>query len=294
MLGFIARHAVRAALRPVVHAAVGAAVTNHKAHQEALAWQRHQHAMQCPWWLLPNAAGDSGLYFDRRTNFSQSLPGWPRMVAATGAPGEPPCDQLIALQELPISVRYRLTSVAPGHSAAANARAIAEGHVVQTTGAPQPIADTADYQRRHWCVEGAVSASYRLPGTDSWGADTEELLVLVRQGSSMQVTTRYPGASLDWLRLALFRSVSLPGLIWDASAPAVAREVWPPSTFLAPGVGGSSSRSGSRCCPSSCRSSRCRPPSARPCPRSSARSSRARSLPGRRCRRTPSRAPGRR
>jgi hypothetical protein len=239
VLGFLARRAVRAALRPAVRAAVGGVMAHEQARRQQAAWYEQQQRMQSPWWLIPSATGDSALYYDRRASFTQLLPGWPSMTPVPPAPvpGEPPCDQLVVLQEIPVSVRYRLTGVAPGWSAAANARAVAEAHAGQASGARPRVTDADEFQLRHWCVEAAVMTSYALARPDTSGADAEDLLVLVRRGSSMQVTTRYSREALDWLRLALLRSVALPGLVWDESAQPVAREAWPTSsTFLAPGL----------------------------------------------------------
>src|SRR5262245_26826292 len=98
MLGFIARTAVRAAIRSHRE--------SQAAQEEAAEWYLAQ--ANSPFALVPDATGESALFEDRRVAFTHALPAHPRAVGIVPSPGEPPADVLLAMGDLPICVRYRI------------------------------------------------------------------------------------------------------------------------------------------------------------------------------------------
>jgi hypothetical protein len=233
MLRFVARVAVRAAVRGAVRGAVYSHYENAR-QREAMARQ-----MSGPFALMPSANGETALYQDRRAGFSHALPGRPRAIQAIPAPYEPAIDTLIDFADVPIFVRYRfdqpqLMAASAVDYAMQAAQTYAAGRV---GGQPNVIPARVD-QASRWSVEAAALATYALPGPDPFGADFEELIVLVRQATAMAITFRYARAQLDWLRQAFFMSAARATMCWDPQRLHFMPVIWPDGAFLEPSAAG--------------------------------------------------------
>lgn len=223
MLSFVVGTAVRAA----THAAL--------AHH----YQAHAHHVQLggPLSFSPVYDGETAIFHDRRVGFSHAIPGFPHAMPILGGPGEPACDAVIGLRELPVSIRYKVDrpsviAGSAGEYAARSAAAYAENRTGQKVDVKPPRPE----QLSAWSVEAAASCRYDLPHADAYGADYEELLVLVRGGVALAVTFRYPTEAVDWLRGALLRSAARGNMRWTGQmAPA---QIWPASDFLERGLWG--------------------------------------------------------
>lgn len=208
---------------------------------QAQAAAYHAQVRAFPFALTPKHH-DAALYQDLRASFGHLLPGRPRLTpgAAGAAPGEPPADTALWLQDAPIAVRYRyeapqLAAATAGDLAGRTAEAYARARVAPASRGPG-VERVAPAWLAKWGVEGAARAEYDLTAPDAAGADHEELLVLVRAGGVMLVTTRWPRGAVDAATLALFRSAAEATLVWDARRWQSASGLWPESSFLQPRV----------------------------------------------------------
>lgn len=186
--------------------------------------------------LTPAAQdGETALFTDARAGFSHALPGWPQATAVTSGPGEPPADALLQFWDFPMWIRYRLermTGPAPSAMhfaldwATRYARSRTRDAVTASPAPPERVSA--------WSVDAAAVASYPLMQPDAYGADREDLTVLVRHGMILTVTRRHSGAAQDWVRHAAFRAAADATMLWDPQRFRYAAKIWPPSTFLEP------------------------------------------------------------
>jgi hypothetical protein len=188
------------------------------------------------------ADGDTiGRYRDERCGLELLIPGGPVLRAPVPSPNEPPCEAEITLSRLPITMALRL-SILPADAAQSVrpidlVRAIAQ---TRSTALPRPHAATPE-QLKRWGCEAAASEIYPLPVTQGGdgAADTEEVLVLLRAGQLVTIFLRFPRARLQGPSWALWSSVVLGRLRFlDAASPGSDPPLFPPSTFLAPGIDG--------------------------------------------------------
>lgn len=227
MLGFLVRTAVRTAIRSQQES---------RAAQEELA-EWYQAQANSPFALVHDAAGESALFEDRRSGFTHSLPGYPRAVGVIPALGEPPADVVLAIGDLPVTVRYWLDRPQFQASDAVDyAVKSGQGYAGTRTGGQPPVVPARPDQVALWSVDAAAVASYALPRPDPYGADFEDLVMLVRQATAMAVTFRYPRGMLDWLRQAFFFSAARAGMSWNPHRERGAPRLWPESAFLLPTV----------------------------------------------------------
>jgi hypothetical protein len=226
------RFAVKVAVRSAVHSHLDA----RRQQQEALA--RGQQAGPFAFSVTPD--GETGGLVDRRTGFGHAFPGFPRPLPPPHAPGEPACEAMIGLCEVPVAIRYRLDRPQMLAANAADfAGRLAHAYIGGRTHAGAAIGFARIDQLQSWRVEAAALAQYPLPQPDGFGADFEELLVQVAQGFAMTITIRYPREfrDADWLRKALLTSALYASPIWDPHrAPHHVPQIWPPSSFLTPGL----------------------------------------------------------
>lgn len=232
MLSFLVRTAVRTAVRGAVH--------SHMANQRHEAAMRTQQAqLAASFALLPSPSGETALYQDRRAGFSHALPGYPRALSPIPTPVEPVIDTLVGLAEIPVYLRYRLGQpIAQAASAVDYAVQAAQAYAGGRVGGYPTIVAARPDQAARWMVEAGALTSYALPQPDPFGADFEELIVLVRHATAMAVTIRYPRSQVDWLRQALLTSAIHNSLLWDPQRGAYAPTIWPESAFLMPSVNG--------------------------------------------------------
>jgi hypothetical protein len=186
--------------------------------------------------LLPTTQdGETALFTDSRAGFSHALPGWPQASAVTSGPGEPPADALVQFWDFPMWVRYRLERMTgPAPSAMHFAIDWASRYVVSRTRAPVKAEPARPERIAKWSVDAAAVASYPLTQPDLYGADHEDLTVLVRHGMILTVTRRHSGAAQDWVRHASFRAAVESTMLWDPQRFKYAARIWPPSSFLEP------------------------------------------------------------
>jgi hypothetical protein len=215
---------------PLVRSEARSAIHPHFTHQGVAAFAG-------PISLQPAPGGETAVLFDRRSGFSHAIPGYPHPMPQAPDPREPAADVVVGLSELPVTIRYRLdrppiAAATAGEYAARAALAYAQ----HRTPAPPEVRPPRPEQLLLWGVEAAAIASYPLQVPDAYGADIEELVVLVRGGAAIALTLRFPRAAVDWLRAALLRSAALSNLRWTGE-PASAR-IWPPSDFLERGLWG--------------------------------------------------------
>jgi hypothetical protein len=119
-------------------------------------------------------------------------------------------------------------------SAAELAVAQASANASRTAGRPVHAEPAAASLVGTCCVEAAAHARCDLRMKDAYGADVEELTVLVRAGHVMNVSLRYPKEALDWMRLASFRAATRLSMLWDPARISQPRRIWPDSTYLEP------------------------------------------------------------
>lgn len=229
-------------LRFLVRGAVRAAVHSHlqDKHAREAAWRLQQSS---PFALTPNQTGESALYLDRRAGFSHALPGYPRAIQPVPDPNEPAADTLVALAEMPMFIRYRLDRPPiPASTAGEYADKLTASYAANRTQGRTPIvAQVRTDQTVAYGVEAAARTTYSLSYPDAFGCDAEELLVLVRAGAALAITFRYPRdtPTQDWLRYALFTSAAFATPRWDPHRFQHASPIWPPSSFLDPGLSAS-------------------------------------------------------
>jgi hypothetical protein len=234
MLRFLVGTAVRTAARTATRAAINSH-REERARQEAAAQWAQQMAGRFA--LTPNATGETALYEDRRVGFSHAIPGYPRALQSTPSPIEPAVDTLIGLGDIPVTLRYRVDQPQlQAASAVDYAVRAAQTYVVGRTRVQHPVSPARADQVASWAVEAAAVARYPLPQPDAFGADFEELYVLVRQAVAMVVTVRYPSQQMDWLRQALFTTAMQGSFLWDPQRFRYAPTIWPQSAFLEPGL----------------------------------------------------------
>jgi len=219
----------------VVGTAVRAATHSALAHH----YQAHAYQVQLagPLSFSPIYDGETAIFHDRRIGFSHALPGFPHAMPVVGGTGEPACDALIGLRELPVSIRYMVDrpAVMAGSAGEYAARA-AQAYAKNRTGQDVDVKPPRPEQLAMWGVEAAASARYELAQPDAFGADREDLLVLVRGGMAVALTFRYPDEAVDWLRGALLRSAARGNIRWTGQlAPG---QIWPASDFLERGLWG--------------------------------------------------------
>lgn len=179
--------------------------------------------------------GETALFQDARIGFSHALPGWPQATHDVPGPGEPPSDALLQFWDFPMWIRYRverMTTSAPSAMHAAldwatrYARNRSRGDCTVTGATPERILA--------WSVDAAAVSSYPLAQPDAYGADHEDLTVLVRAGTILTVTRRHSGAAQDWVRHAAFRAAAEATMLWNPHRFRYDARIWPPSTFLEP------------------------------------------------------------
>lgn len=222
MLSFVVGSAVQTTARAALH--------QHFVQQAAA-------ALAGPFSLTPTPDRETAVFFDRRSGFSHALPGYPHPMPHPPDPREPAADVVVGLSELPVTIRYRLDrppvqAATAGEYAARAALAYAQ----HRTGAAPEVRPPRPEQLLLWGVEAAALTSYPLSHPDPYGADTEDLVVLVQRGLAIALTLRYPRAAVDWLRGALLRSASLSNLQWTGQAASP--RIWPASDFLERGLFG--------------------------------------------------------
>ena len=226
------RFAVRVAVRSAVHGSLEA----RREQQAALA--RAQQSGPFAFTVTPD--GETGGLVDRRTGFTHAFPGYPRPLPPPHAPGEPACEAMIGLCEVPVALRYRLDRPQLVAASAADfAGRLAHAYVSGRTPHGAAIGFARPEQLQGWRVEGAALAQYPLPRPDAFGADFEELLVQVSGGFAMTITIRYPRdfRDADWVRKALLASALYASPCWDPHRPPHhVPQIWPPSSFLTPGL----------------------------------------------------------
>lgn len=223
MIGFLARTAARAAVRTAV-----------RSHIEA---KREARAVAAtPFALHPRGDGESALFEHRGTGFAHLLPGHPKQGTATTSPIEHVHDALVALYALPMCVRYHLSRPQLVASSAQDfALQVAGSYIGARAAAPPSLRSVQGALLAAWAADAGALASYGLAYADPFGADQEDLVVVVRSGYAMAVTTRYARAEVHWVSRALLASAANASLSWDGSRLHNA-QLWPASAFLVPGV----------------------------------------------------------
>lgn len=184
--------------------------------------------------------GDTSRFVDRRIGLSLCIPGHPerRAIAPSMGVSEPTYEALIALADVPVTLRYRHDEqpVKP-----ANLAVLAEAYAAnrckrEDLQRAQPA--SAD-QCRVWGADAAASTIYPLREPDGDGDNMEEALLVARGMSVVTITKRFSRERTSWVSWTLANSAIAAGLRWDPAAldtrPA---PLWPHSTFLAPGVTG--------------------------------------------------------
>ncbi len=191
--------------------------------------------------LILSNNDETGLLVDPQNGFSMALAGHPYQTVTLQHPELPRHDARVMIKDVPVEVRLRVDPRPESIQATALAGALAQTFAANRTRAEalqiQPAQET---QRRSWGVEAAASAIYPLKRFDPSGADTEEVLVLVHAQKVMTITRSFPGAFTDSLRWTLFNTASNGSISWkpQEQPPSTPPALWPPSTFLEPGVHG--------------------------------------------------------
>jgi len=229
MIGFLVRTATRTAVRAAING-------QRESRARAAALQSQMRAF--PFAMTPKAH-DVALYTDLRNGFGHLVPGRPQLTPAMPSPGEPPDDTALWLSDLPITVRYRLEGPAFAATSAADlAGRTAEEHARRRarTGTSPGVELVHPGWLGAWATEAAARASYDLAYVDPMGADREDLFILVRSGSVMRVTVRYPNAAVDVVTRSLFLSAFEATLSFHPERWHQVHALWPESSFLEPRV----------------------------------------------------------
>lgn len=206
--------------------------------------------------LTLEADGEVGRYRDARCGLELLIPGGPSLRApGAGSGGDariPPCEAEITLARLPIRLVLRLSTRPADADGSVRplelVRAIAQERSLIP---PRPHAAPPE-QLGRWGCAAAASAIYPLrpapdpvpdrEGHDDGGADTEEVVVLQPPQGEQLVTLflRFPAKRLPAPTWALWSSAVLGRLRLHGSFDGVLAEppLFPPSTFLAPGLEG--------------------------------------------------------
>jgi hypothetical protein len=189
--------------------------------------------------LLPAADPDCGVLGDRRLGFSLILPGCPTLGEVKTAPGsEPSLEATVTFAELPIVLQLRVHKP----PAARDPRSLLEGFIRTYTASRTPslakIRNIEAEQLSRWRVEAAASTQYKLSMRMSHNGESEDLLVLCRQGQLLTLTRRFVAERLVPLSGTLFTAALYGTLSWDGAPPPVAPRLWPESRFLGAGISG--------------------------------------------------------
>lgn len=188
--------------------------------------------------LILSGDDEAGLLVDPGSGFSMALPGHPYQTVTLEHPEVPRHDARVMIKDVPVEVRCRLDARPEDMKAAPLAVALAQAFASNRSQGKINVQPAQEAQRRAWGVEAAASVIYPLKRFDPSGADTEEVLVLIRDQRVMTITRAFPGAFTDSLRWTLFNTASNGSIAWtgDGEPPEAPPVIWPESTFLKPGV----------------------------------------------------------
>lgn len=181
--------------------------------------------------LLTLGKDDTALFQDTRVAFSHLLPGRPSL--ARYAPGDPPADAVVRLEDAPIAIRYRLE---PPAFAASSAAELARFTAERFGSYRARASVNADLANETWLAAWGVEAG-AIAGYDV-GAEHEDLFVLVRQGMVMVVSWTCPKTFTTDPAFPAFVAVAEATLVWDPTRWEQRGRVWPASAFLEPGLRG--------------------------------------------------------
>src|SRR5579883_227929 len=205
MLGFLARTAARTAVRAAV-----------RSHMDSQRQAAAQAAM--PFAVHPRGDGESALFQHRHVGFAHLLPAYPQLGAPTTSPIEHSHDALVALYGVPVCVRYHVSRPnVPAADAQDFATRVAHYYIGQRARSAPQIKPGHGALLHAWAAEAAVLARYDLAQPDPWGADHEELALLVRAGHAMAVTYRYARAEVHWVTRAFFATAANAAMSWDGA-----------------------------------------------------------------------------
>ena len=170
------------------------------------------------------------------TGFTQRIPGRTRLLNVQADEGEPRFDALVAVEELPIWLRYRVDERLGDNDPTAYATAFVTSYAAARTDAELQPGVAMGARLDSWGVDGSASAIYPLRWKDRAGCDTEELHALVRGDRLVVVTKRFSSEALMPVRWALFNAAATSAIRWaDDADELFGRPLWPPSQLLAPG-----------------------------------------------------------
>ena len=171
--------------------------------------------------------------------FFQAVPGHPFEVSEPTRPGQPPCDLMLRIADLGAKVRYRL---GPRPSGPDDPRLLAQtlAYTYPKARSPEPREPRTapPEQLARFGADAAASILYPLREGTERGLDTEETLALVKGDRIVVITKTFARATTDPVAWALFNHASTQSIVWDAARRPRVASVWPPGTFLAPGVKG--------------------------------------------------------
>src|SRR5262249_46645313 len=147
-------------------------------------------------------------------------PGRPTLGMPRMRPGDPPADAIVHLQDVPVTIRYRLEPPQMSAPTAADvaletakrfasARAGREGSCVDVDLANGTWLEA-------WVVEAGAIASYEMTRSGDRG-DREEVFVLVKNGLVMTITWTYPAGFAHDPAYAALASVAEATMTWDPS-----------------------------------------------------------------------------
>lgn len=190
-------------------------------------------------WFGLNDSGETGLLVDRDCGFSVAFPGHPHRTPILNHDDVPSHDARVMIKDIPVEIRMRVDKRPEGIQATPLAIALAQTFAGNRTRSEIKVSPAQEKQRKLWTVEGAASTMYPLKTFDPSGADSEEVLVLVRENHVVTLTKSFAGAFTDSTRWTLFNSACAGSIRWNPRK--VAKQVphlWPRSTFLDPGIQG--------------------------------------------------------
>jgi hypothetical protein len=193
-----------------------------------------------PFELLPDATGETVLVLDRRSHFTQAVPGHPGRAPAEDE--SPRYEARLVLADAPITVRYRLDSLPTGMQPGPLAHTLTLAYAVNRAAGMPRVTSARGERCEAWGVLGAASSEYGLAQRAADG-DHESVTVLVRSTDdallAMVVTYRFASAAVSPIQWTLFLSAASAGIDWRPAAPTDrAPNLWPESTFLRPGIRG--------------------------------------------------------
>lgn len=191
---------------------------------------------------------DSADFFDRRCGFFMRLPGAPSLSAppaTTGEHLEPVHEAVLRFGQSPVTLRYRLSELPAPRSPQAAIALLTKtyAHNRCREGSHPRLVEATPAELGRWNAEAAASQFYPLARPDESGADTEEVLVLYRHGQVVTIAQRWRFAKAAWTSYTLLKSVLLSTLRFvegpsPGAATSAATPLFPPSSFLAPGLSG--------------------------------------------------------